>query len=313
MIGDTNGTLVAAFADGAIGLLSHDANGDYSLAGDASTFIDQASALEVLQGANGMEVYVTREGSDIPLILAGADFIPVATQLPEGTVIAQSISLPNEEIVLVAILLTGSTRDLVADDTDAVVSDVAFASFSPAFSFQVAASGEPGAASASVLFQVPPSGVAGERSADVVIVPVPFAGDAASRPAAWESFRSGVEEAFQRQSWLRQSEHLSEDALQVLRHMFDQIQQWLHSEAVRRRGAGAAPFVPWPTDDGSPTITRFSGDDRAEAMQTELRPEQPPGMTEEQDPSVLPLAFLLAPLVNPRPCNARPRRRSGTG
>lgn len=239
-------SLVAAFADGGIGLLGHDANGNFGLLSEDAAFHDEVSALQMLQG----DVYVTRKGSDVPLILAGADFIAIATELPPQQVVAQTISLARAELAVVAILLTGPSNDAAPiDQGGGTASDVAFAAFNPAILLQFRLQG----------------GAAAEGGADEVLVPVVLAAGNVNQQAAWAEFRAGVEEAFQKQEWLQRGEHLSEDALQTLRGLFEQIQDWWRTEQIRRlgtrpgsaqRGDGGipppAPRTGWHRDHNAP-------------------------------------------------------------
>lgn len=213
-------SLVAAFADGGIGLLGRDTNGNFGLLSEDAAFHDQVSALQMLQG----EVYVTRSGSDVPLILAGADFIAIATELPQPPVIAQTISLPQAELAVVAVLLTGPTNAAAPPDQGGALNDIAFAAFNPEILVQFRVQG----------------GNAAERVADEVLVPVALVAGNVNQQAAWAEFRAGVEEAFQRQEWLQRGEHLSEEALQTLRGLFEHLQDWWQAEQSRRRGARPA-------------------------------------------------------------------------
>ena len=74
-LGDFDGGLVAAFDNGNVGLLS--ATGAL-LASQPTGFLDDTSALEVLQHGSDLEVFATERGSHVPILLSFA-FIPITT------------------------------------------------------------------------------------------------------------------------------------------------------------------------------------------------------------------------------------------
>jgi hypothetical protein len=129
MIALAGDSLVAAFANGEIGLLEREADGDFVLAGTFG-LLSHPSALEVLEGEEGPEVVVTVQGSEVPLLLT--HFIPVVTELPYATAVAQGTGLTGTELVLVATLLNGGFVEQVpGEKTETVPSDEVFALFQP--------------------------------------------------------------------------------------------------------------------------------------------------------------------------------------
>jgi hypothetical protein len=67
---------------------------------------DEPSALEVLRNGDQVDVYATFQDRDVPVFYSFA--VPVLTDLPESSSVAQATGLEQSDFLLVAILLEGS-------------------------------------------------------------------------------------------------------------------------------------------------------------------------------------------------------------
>ena len=113
LLGDSDGTLVAVFTDGNLGILKADAGGFYRLSDEDAASLANARALEVLNGLNGLEVYVTRAGEDVPIILTGADFIAVVTDPTPGVIVGVGTTLAEADLTLVATAVVVPFNEIV--------------------------------------------------------------------------------------------------------------------------------------------------------------------------------------------------------
>ena len=235
-------TLAAAFENGGIGLFSRLPNGDFGLTSEDSAFEDQVSALELLQTANsGMELYLTAGGSDVPLILPGTDFIAIATQLPQGPVVAQPSSLATTDLVLIPVLVPGPTTDNLAPEPVGTLADGVGVAFTP-FGSENSYSGP--AAQSKEVAPVQGGSRTDDNMDDNLAVPFSPAGDRVSGQAPWEVFGAGVEEAFQQLRSPGQMEGQPPKALESLRRLFEQFRDWWY------KGSGERGSMVPPTCSG---------------------------------------------------------------
>ncbi|MCE9530188.1 MAG: VCBS repeat-containing protein [Planctomycetes bacterium] len=213
-------TLAAATSNGSVQVFNRDATGDFVFV--VETPFDDApiSAMQLVEGANGLEIYVTRADSDVPEILTVADFITVTTELPQASVIAQSQGLAENDLLLVAVLLAGPSGSSSPIVNPAIGGDFAFASFDP-----------------SVLTKAVSEEVSealGDDSEEMneEMEARPEAEDELNEQGAWEQFRTGIEEALQRLNLLGEDEDLPPQALEFWRQIFEMTQQLRPSQEV---------------------------------------------------------------------------------
>ena len=118
-LGAVGAFLAAGFEDGSVGLL--ESNGT-ELASASSGFADEPSALQVLKNGGSLDVFLTEKGDDVPLIVSFAlnpeapvivssPFIPIITEVHATAPVAQGSSVPGNELVLVAVLVSGGLVD----------------------------------------------------------------------------------------------------------------------------------------------------------------------------------------------------------
>lgn len=103
-----DGLLVAALADGTVDLLTTSGS---EVARAFTGFTDIPSAIDLLQGAHGLDglqVYLTQQGSVLPLILTGSEFIPVLTNVAMTSAGVQATGITASDLILVATLITGN-------------------------------------------------------------------------------------------------------------------------------------------------------------------------------------------------------------
>ena len=188
-LGAVGGFLAAGFADGSVGLL--ESNGT-ELASVPSGFTDEPSALEVLKNGGSVDVFLTEKGNDVPLIVSFAlnaeapiivssPFIPVVTEVHATAPVAQGSSVAGNELVLVAVLVSGGLVDAPTTATGVVAApaEEVFALFiSP---------GQSGAAAGAV------ANVGGGEVKEIVAARA-LPADGAEVPA-WEAYPLGAAEA----------------------------------------------------------------------------------------------------------------------
>ena len=130
-LGAVGAFLAAGFEDGGVGLL--ESNGT-ELASVSSGFADEPSALEVLKNGGALDVFLTEKGNDVPLIVSFAlnpeapeapvivssPFIPIITEVHATAPVAQGSSVAGNELVLVAVLVSGGLVDAPATATGVV-------------------------------------------------------------------------------------------------------------------------------------------------------------------------------------------------
>jgi hypothetical protein len=213
-LGTFGADLVAGLRDGIVALMSEDGT---VLATAPTGFLSQPVALDVLGRLQGLDVFVTERGSDVPAIVSfsfgpleanlapGTSFllevgaaIPVVTNLPGGPAVAEGANLPGLELVLVATLLSG---DLVEGPTQGPVgaaTEASFAVFVP-----------PAVEGGGVVDQIR------HRDGGEVIDRAPPRQPEPAR--SWESYPQGAGEALQRRLRSQQVREVMEDVLEAVR------------------------------------------------------------------------------------------------
>ena len=181
LIGINNSSLVAAFTNGDLAILQQDASGRLEVtANDVDSFFNNFSALEVLRGLNGLEIYLTLQGSGVPIVLTPADFVPVADFQTRETLIGEATSLPDAVLALIPTVVIVPFTEIVNTGTPADLSGAAFVP--PDFS-------------------APPEQQANQAKTDDLDAPhendVPVGGREGVITSA-DRFRIGLEEAIQR-------------------------------------------------------------------------------------------------------------------
>ena len=88
---ESDGVLVAGFADQTVGILEPTANGLFGVDQIFEGITNEVSALAVLEMGGSFEVYVSQVGLDVPTILTASDFTSLIT-----------VNLPNTEIETIA-------------------------------------------------------------------------------------------------------------------------------------------------------------------------------------------------------------------
>ncbi len=233
--------LVAALDDGAIELLEQQPNGVFRLLAEADV-ADQVRDLEALEGTRGLEVFVTRRGSEVPLLLTGADFITVVAELPLPAVSAEGTSLPNTNLVLVATLLTRGLSQPLPEASSERVAEEVFAPVLP-----------------------PPRGrtlvpdpAANGRGDDPEVV------EEAGKiqvldPPRWQLFRLAAREELQQQRAWQQFQDRIEEALNLFKGLLKQVQR------LQPPAETPVPVVPQEVEmDEVPTRDDAAGNNEAE-------------------------------------------------
>jgi hypothetical protein len=160
----------------------------------------------VLENSAGLDVFLTRQGTDVPLLLTVNDFISVVTELPRGELLAEATTLPNADVILVATLLTGGvSAGPSVTLTETALDEEVFLVFAP-----------------------PPRSLAGNAgqgntaAGDVPQDPAPAQGVKPVEPegSGWESLQLGLDE-----HWRRQRER--QQVFDALRKMLDAVQDAL--------------------------------------------------------------------------------------
>ena len=116
---------VAGFADGSVGLMSEDG----TLLEQSASFGDQPSALQALQNGDHIDVYLTLDGSQVPVFVSL--LIPVLTELPNSGAVAQATGVAGADLVLVATLLTGGLEEARPLDAEVATNEATFVLFLP--------------------------------------------------------------------------------------------------------------------------------------------------------------------------------------
>lgn len=179
---------VIGFQDGGLGILEAGSDGLYRLTAHYEGFEDEVSALEVLLNGNGFEVYVTQVGSDIPLIIAGADFIPLVSGPPAHDLAIQWTVPAEAELALLVTLvwIPSSESDTISLQAGNDTSDL-LGLFLPPLHEE-----EEGTA------------VADEAQEE----PLPAAEEAAEAPS-WEAYQLGLDQALLQ--WLEEMKKPADD------------------------------------------------------------------------------------------------------
>jgi len=208
-LGTFGSDLVAGFKDGTVALLS----GDGAVLGSERTgFTFQVAALDVLATGHDLDVYVTEPGSDVPMIVSFS-LLPVVTDVPAGTAVAEATNLPGLELVLVATLFSGDLVERFAEGPAAAPAETTFAIFVP-----------PSAAEAGGVADKLRGGDGGE-----VIEQAP--GRAPEQSASWESYPQGAGEALRRRLRSQQVSEVVEDLLEAVRGTAERLQRVLRRMA----------------------------------------------------------------------------------
>jgi hypothetical protein len=164
----------------------------------ASGFVDQPSALQVLNQGNNLDVYLTYRGAQLPINIV---------EVSASAAVAQGTNLPGGDLVLVATLLSGRLMEPVtATRTGAVPGEQAFALFVPPTAL-------PGRGLVEIV---------GEVGGAPVLGPQPQA-------AGWESFPLGAGQALRQRLQRQQAGDQLESLWDGFTGVLDQFRRWFIS------------------------------------------------------------------------------------
>ncbi len=171
----TDNYLIVGLADGEVEVMTESGAG---VDMERPDFIDQPSALQALLSGNQIDVYATYQDQQAPVLFSFA--VPVITELPSTSAMAQASSLADTNLILTAVLLQGDLVERV--EAESIPGEETFTQFarstSPPLLLQNAAVNDNPAGEAPLL-----------PDAELPV------------EAPLQSFRLGVEEALRQ--WLR--------------------------------------------------------------------------------------------------------------
>jgi hypothetical protein len=205
-LGIANGLLVAGFADHTVGVLTEEG----TLLERSEPFADQPSALQALEDGDHIDVYLTVDGSQVPVFVSL--LVPVLTELPTSPAVAQATAIAGGELVLVATLLTGDLVEGTQQDAVAAASgEGSFVLFLPPVAIGVTGTVPGHVAEEAAPGQIQEVAVALVVRADLDGLP------------PTEEFRARVREALTERLATKQVFDSVEDLVETIRQVLDQF------------------------------------------------------------------------------------------